>query len=339
MSKKKTLTEKFNGYLFDHLVLKTVYDHGKTLIMCFLSAFIFAFGLKTFLSPSIVDAQSLVSGGASGISQIFGIIGQLLNLGIDPGTIYMVCYILINIPLVILAFRGIGKRFAIYTMLNVAFVAILGNYLNFSFMIEIAEFVIGNGGLLARALFAGMCTGLSSAIAFKAEISAGGIDIISYYVSLKKSTQPGKYGVMVNSAVVVLFAFFSTLHLHVSTTKGITEIIGEQFAGILFSVIYMFTSMIVVDTINLRNKKVQVQIITDNPDLSKFLIANVPHGATIVKAKGGYTGNDKYIIYMVISTMETKKVVKLVRETDPKSFIYITDLRQVYGSFFIKPVK
>ena len=76
-----------------------------------------------------------------------------------------------------------------------------------------------------------------------------------------------------------------------------------------------------------------------NKDLHKYLLANVPHGATITPAKGAFTGEEKYIINTVISSFEEKRVVSLVKEFDPKSFINVVNLRQVYGRFYIKPIK
>ena len=97
--------------------------------------------------------------------------------------------------------------------------------------------------------------------------------------------------------------------------------------------------MILIDIINVRNKKVQLQIITSNQELPRYLLASVPHGATVVKAKGAFSGEDRLMIYMVISSLEMKGVIKSIREIDPKSFINVTPLNQVYGHFYSRPVR
>ena len=53
------------------------------------------------------------------------------------------------------------------------------------------SFIVEND--VTRVLFAGVCTGLSSAIAFKGDFSCGGIDVLTYYFALRKSTSIGKY--------------------------------------------------------------------------------------------------------------------------------------------------
>jgi uncharacterized membrane-anchored protein YitT (DUF2179 family) len=103
--------------------------------------------------------------------------------------------------------------------------------------------------------------------------------------------------------------------------------------------IYSFTTSKVVDAINIRNKKTQLQIITSKTDLSKSLMEKFYHGCTVVQAKGGYTNAVKYIVYMVVSSSEVAKVVRHIRMVDPESFIDESPSHQVYGKFFIKPIK
>jgi len=97
--------------------------------------------------------------------------------------------------------------------------------------------------------------------------------------------------------------------------------------------------MLVIDVINIRNKKAQIQIITTKKDLPQLLIANIPHGATVVNAKGVFTENERLIIYMVVSTTEIKRSVDIIKALDPESFVNITSLQGVYGNFHMKPIK
>ena len=108
---------------------------------------------------------------------------------------------------------------------------------------------------------------------------------------------------------------------------------------VLFSVLYMLVVMFVVDTINLRNKKVRISVVTSNPDLASVLLANIPHGATLIHGSGAFSKQDKTIIEMVVSSYEIKSTVKIIQEADPTAFVSVTELKQVYGRFFIKPIK
>ena len=335
---------KLNSFLYNHLWLKHVYDYAIPLFLSVLSALLFSFGLNVFLQPEILgvpNASSMVSGGSSGLAQVFKSLFEMIR-GNDVSeqtktVVFNICYFSINIPLLILAYFGVGKRFATFTLINVGCVVLF----DFLFTIDgsacqVALNQIANhiqqdgGGELSRALFAGICTGLSSAIAFKAEASAGGIDIVSYYLSNKKSTLAGKYGIVINGFIITTFAILTGIR-DGSAANAITSV--------CFSLVYLLTVMLVVDIINVRNKKAEIQIITSNKDLPKLLIANIPHGATISEAKGVFTEDEKIIIYMVVSNVEVKRAVNIIKTLDPESFVNVTQLQAVYGNFHIKPVK
>ena len=70
-----------------------------------------------------------------------------------------------------------------------------------------------------------------------------------------------------------------------------------------------------------------------------MLIANFPHGATVVNGEGAYSRSPRKIIYIVVSSSEVKAVVSLARKVDHNAFISVTSLVQVYGNFFIRPVE
>ena len=337
----KLLRKKLSSIAYDHLWLKYVLDYGFSLLATVVSAAIFVFGMVTFLEPALLgaktsDIQAMVSGGSSGAAQVFKSI-ILIFAKLDEKSERLILsglYVAINIPLLILAFKGVGKRFAIFTLINVGFVALFTNIFKGEFFTKVALFVDENGNMLTRALFAGMCTGLSSAIAYKIDTSAGGFDIVSFYLSAKKGQLAGKYGMFINGAVVISFAIVSSF-----SGGNFAESVGGAVGGMLFSFIYLLTVMLVIDAINVRNKKAQIQITTSNRDLAKLLIANIPHGATVVEAKGGFTENDRILIYMVVSTSEIKRSVKIIRELDPDSFVIVQSLHGVYGRFHMRPIK
>lgn len=337
MKTTEKFEKKFSSLLYNHIWLKVILENAFAVLATVISAAIFAFGLNTFLEPSVLGGAAsalrpMVSGGSSGAAQVFNLLFTINNAQIEgkASLIFSLFYFGINIPLIILAFKGIGKRFGAYTLLNVGLVFLFTNTMHGSFFETIAIFINDECGLLGRALFAGMCTGLSSAIAFKIDTSAGGMDIITYYISNKKSTTVGKYGMVINGVIVGSFSLISGVSTHSYAIA---------FSGVFFSLIYLLTVMLVIDVINIRNKKAQIQIISHNKELPKLLIANIPHGATAVDAKGVYTDSDRLIIYMVVSTTEVKHAIKVIKELDPESFIGVTSLQSVVGNFHMKPIK
>ena len=354
MRKRKSLPERIQSLTYEHIWLRYVIDYGWATIISAVSALVFALGFNLFLAPSpatVGEGQytffRIISGGASGVAQTIARLFE--NFGVvmpdNAPTMYSIFYLGINIPLICLAIFGIGKRFGIFTLVNVSLVFLFTNIFKGEFINNIALFIDSNGGVISRALFAGLCTGFSSAIAYKNETSAGGLDIVFYYMSLRRNSTAGKYGIIVNIIVIASYSIITGLsHQPVDLTLagGITATISSweyAIAMAFFSAVYLVMVMIVIDLINVRNKKVQVEIITALPELPDLLLANIPHGATVTEARGAFSGDRRLIIYMVVSSLELKDVIRIVRELDPNSFVNVIALQQVYGRFFLKPVK
>jgi|688.fasta_scaffold16976_8 uncharacterized membrane-anchored protein YitT (DUF2179 family) len=334
MAKIEQLWQSISDYLMDHPKLKALLEYAFAFFIAVLSAFLQAYTFRAFIIPPVTNNEvfaPLITGGISGTSQILVKIIEIFNLlpMFEGKTIQAFLYISFNIPLFWLAFKGIGKRFAIFSLINVAFT---------SFFIEILPIGILtlfdiSSDMLSRALFAGIIGGIASAIAFQAEISSGGLDVITYYIANVKSTSVGKYAVTFNAIILVIFTSLIFL-------TDESQTLGQgALNSFLYSIIFFFTASRIVDAFNSRNKKTQIQIISSQENLPKIIMANFPHGCTVVPAIGGFSGDPRNIIYMVVSSFEVKQVVKLVRKSDPNSFINVSNSTQVYGRFFIKPVK
>ncbi|MCI2111599.1 MAG: YitT family protein [Bacilli bacterium] len=354
---------KQKDWMLDHPIWKNIIDYGLTFFVSTLSALVFAFGFNAFMDPGAnlkddsgapVLLAKLVAGGVSGVGQAIAVFLELCGVrsvamggSFDEHLFYSIVYFAINVPLFVLAWRGIGKRFAVFTIINVAEVSLFIKLLTVDRVAGInflALFINDNGGLFARAVFAGVCTGLSSALAFKVDISSGGIDVIAYYIALRKGTMVGKYSVIMNSITVLLFSLFASALGNPVVGSGFIaawdpEYTAETFGRIFYSALYMLIGMFLVDAINVRNKKMKVEIVTDRKDLGQVLISCVPHGATLVQGEGVFTGQPRYVITMVVSSYETRDVVKIVRKEDPRAFVQVVSLARVYGRFFMKPVK
>ena len=341
MNKRQRLKKKWIDYKYDHIQLLEALNITKTIIYVTFAAALYAFGFYCFITPYIVDhsattGSSIITGGVGGISQVITLIVDLCSENnANPYTMQSILYFALNIPIITFAFFKIGKKFAITTALNVflssAFIQLFDRVDGISNLARsIAEAISTEH--LARVLFAGVLVGCASATAYKAESSCGGIDVFSYYFALRKSTSVGKYSAMINSGIIITYTI-----LTIAINHG--DLIQVAFLNFLYSIVYLFVVMLVVDFINTRNKKVQVQIITGVESMSSILISNFPHSTTIVDAKGGYSHQEKKVIYMTVSSNEVRKVVNLVRRVDQHSFVTVTALIQAYGNFFVKPIE
>lgn len=346
MRKIAKLKRKFNNFLFDHYKTRMTLDYIKTFIFCVLAGIIFAIGYSCFiLPPENSSSITIVTGGVSGIAQNFLLLFEIANVDVNAALISSIFYFAMNVPIAIFAFFFIGKKFAIFTFINVIATSLFINLLpQIPLFIDISTLLQDNlmdpaaltgnanfGGLILRIMFAAVCTGGSSALAFRTGSSCGGIDVFSYYFSLRKSTGVGKYAIAINAVIVIIHAILLIIQI---PNQAYLSIIS-----VLLAITYIFICAIVVDFINVRNKKVQIQIITENESLSTVLISNFTHSATVLKGKGAYSKKDKYTIYMVVPTLESKDVISLARKVDEHAFISVSSLIQVYGNFFIRPVE
>lgn len=334
MKKSEKIRKKINDYLFDHRALRIGLDHFNAFLHASIAALIFAFGFAAFISPADESSMHIATGGVSGVSQTIALILKALNAPewLTGNNVISIAYFVVNVPIITFAFFKIGKRFALYTLVNVGLSSaflFLFSHNGFASTIAASPFIADH--VLVRVLFGSLTVGISSAFAYLGDVSCGGIDVFSYYFALRKSTSIGKYGILINGIIITTYSFISVI-----TDKSHWEV---GFVVFFFSLLYLFVTNTVVDAINLRNKKMQVEIITNSEYLAPVLIANFPHGATIVKGEGAYSHTSKLIVYMVVSSSQVKSVIALAKRVDPHAFIAVTALVQVYGNFFIKPVE
>lgn len=297
---------------------------------------------------SIVGKHSLVSGGASGFSQVVTRILSFTGMfkagsGIEENTIISILYIAINIPFLILAWTKIGKKFTIYTLLNIGFSSMFLKIIPASWC-EITNIYTD---YLARALAGGICTGLGTGVAFAVGSSTGAVDIISLFFAEKKSTSVGKYSMVLNTITVLTYTL---LHFILSPSDVIPAEFQNDLAGAawnqgvhqttmaLYTIVYFFVGAKLLDLINIKNKKVELQVFTADPNMAKVLISGFPHACTLVSGIGGFTGTPRHIIYMVVSKSELNRAIKVMREADPNCFVSVLSTYQVYGKFYIKPL-
>lgn len=353
---------KTRAFFQDHPGLSSGVSQVGMLLLMAVSAFIFAYGFRAFVSPSrvpyeylssdlqdlydqasynalsITDAEALmaptklISGGASGISQIIVRIFVLCGVsGISQTTLQSIFYLVVNIPIIVLGFLKVGKKFTFYSLINVILSSIFMEVIPASW----CEVFMVYEDNVARALAGGLCTGIATSIALLANASTGGVDIISMFIAERKSTTMGRYSVYINACIVVLF----TVLCAIPGPSDASDLATTQVTMSLYSLIYFFLSSTVIDALNVKNKKTQLQVYTSNTNMSKVLVRGFPHACTIMDGKGGYSSKDLSVISIVVSNSEVKKAVRIMRQVDPKCFITALATKQVYGKFYVRPIK
>lgn len=366
----KKVKHTTDDYIIDHPKTKQGLTWAWKLFVTITSCFLFAWGFRAFINPNITLAEQFVlhskanqfadidtleqaqnyiaangvthfvSGGASGTSQVL-----IKVFEVFPGAtsewvlrneklIISVLYFVINVPLMILSWFKISKQFTIFTLINVGFVSLFQAIIPDSWIYNVINLY---DDMLARAIFGGICTGIASGSAMMIGTSSGGTDIISFFIAEKKGATAGKFSFLLNGTIIAMYVLFAAIS-HSTNPSINPQENNETIRYTLYTFIYLFVSVHVLDFLNTKNKKQELQIFTDNENLATVMIRAFPHSATTIEGKGVYTGKKKTVIYMVIAKAETKRAVKISKSVDPYSFITITDLKQVYGRFYTKPI-
>lgn len=278
-------------------------DDIRRIILCILSGIIISLNLQL-----LVRSGRLYPGGLSGTTILIqDICDKFAGFQISYGRLYL----LLNLPPIWLGFKKIGTKFTLYTLITVGTVTLLTEL--------IPQSTITTDPLLV-AVFGGIINGASIAVALSAGATTGGTDFISIFVT--ENTPVDGFTVILGfNAVMLSIAGF---------------LFGWERA--LYSIIFQYVSTEVVHFLNTRYKKDTVFVVTDHPEeIVASLRTCIRHGVTEMKVLGTYEGQQRTLIYTVISSPELKKVLKVLRDTDPQAFVNVVRTERVTGRFYIKP--
>ena len=277
--------------------------------------------LYAFFFKVIVEGRGFLSMGASGFAVIVSrVTGNILNNTSLVSLIYMIVNIGINIPLFIFGYKKISKKFMSYSLMFVLVYSLVVGFIpaNWSQSLEFYEL-----DDLTSAILIGLISGVSCAGTLFAGGCAGGLDIVSTYLNVKKGKGIGTYKFLFNSAVIVL---------------GL--IVFRDIPSIVYTLVYAFVSSTILDRYYNRNKKILLEIVTDKKeDICNYLLSNSHHGCTIIEAQGAYTHEEKNVIHTVISWFQLKSMTKAIRKIDSKCFIIYLNVYDVNGAFYLPPIK
>jgi uncharacterized membrane-anchored protein YitT (DUF2179 family) len=260
------------------------------------------------------------AGGVTGFSQLLSNFLALFDIRISKS----IFIALLNIPLFIIGWRGVSKRFAILSVCSVALqaalIAVLEHFASIGFnpfqkvFLENGE--MSPGTYLTLAVLGGLVTGIGSGISLRSGASTGGMDIVSQYFSFKKSIPFTTFSLAADGTIIILSAFVGNLRTAV------------------YTIIRLIITLLVLDKIHTIYKYMRVEIITaKGEEMRSALLANFNHGVTIYRAVGGYTGQERTVLESVVSSFEAEEYKNLALKIDRNAFITFTAIKQVYGLF------
>ncbi len=270
-----------------------------------LAAVIRGFGTYCFISPN-----GFAVGGISGIA---------LMLEYATGINFGYFNLAVNIPLLILAFFLLSKRFffvtSAYTLVLSGTTIVIGLFDKAIPGISLAYAETGTP--IMSAVFGGVLCGLSFTIMMRAGGSQGGTDIIGAIIQKKRPDISISYLIFALDSTVILSSFF---------------VYGNGFTPVLLAIIEAFSSSATSDKLIKGGKSaIKIEIITNSSDeISAEIFEKLHRGVTAIDAVGQYTGKQHKLLTCVIKRRQIGDMERIIKKY-PDTFSYIMPTNEVFG--------
>jgi uncharacterized membrane-anchored protein YitT (DUF2179 family) len=266
------------------------------LLLISAGSLVFGIGLKSIAIP-----HGFITGGISGLTLLFYYVSGLLSPGL--------WYLLVNIPIFLVGWVHISRRFFFYSLYGVAALSLTIDLIGFTLPIKEPMLAVLAGGVLM---------GAGSGLVLHSLGSAGGLDIIGIILNQKFGIRMGTFYFAFN---LVLFAFsFGALE---------TDLV-------LYSLFMSFISSQTLDyVLAFSNQRKMVFIISDlNDRIAKEIHTRLNRGVTFLEGSGAYTGRAKKVILTVVHNYQLKRVEEAALSIDPEAFIITENTFNVLGRGF-----
>lgn len=257
--------------------------------------------LYVFLTPA-----EIVSGGVTGLATLIGIV-----CGVSQWQ--GVLQLLINIPIMILSYKQMGKRFIIDCLINLVIRAVVIDLMG-TFLPAY------RGDKLLAAVYAGVLWGIAIGLYLKYKISSGGTEMLGRWIYSKIPVLSMPATITVLDLTVVFVGVF---------------VLGNP-EGLLYAMVMMFISTCVSDVILVGfRKSKQCLIVTDKPqEVAAAIMNEIRRGVTKIDATGMYSGGEKGLLMVCVASGQLENLRAVVKRADEKSFLIVGSASEVYGAGF-----
>ena len=274
-------------------------------------ALLLASALAAFTTNFFVVPNGLYNGGLLGLCQVIRTV-LAVKFGIRVANIDLagLLYLVANIPLLILAWRSMGKIFVFKLILCTVSQSLLMT------VIPVPDKPILDD-TLTTCLIAGILNGLAIGTMMTCGGSSGGMDTLWMFLSKKKGFTVGKLGIAFNICLYLLcLVLFDT-------------------RTVIYSSIFSVLSSVFIDKVHQQNITAQALIMTksNGEDLPKAIMNATARGVTFWEGKGAYTGDDVRVLCVCLSKYEIETLQNAVHAIDPHAFISIQEGVHTIGNF------
>jgi uncharacterized membrane-anchored protein YitT (DUF2179 family) len=263
-----------------------------------LGAVLMGVGIEEFLVPN-----KILDGGIVGISIILShLTGVRLGIFI----------FILNIPFFFIGYKQIGKTFALSTLLGIAVLSVTTALLH--------NVPVFTEDLLLATVFGGIVLGVGVGIVIRYGGSLDGTEILAIIVNKRMPFSVGE--------IIMFFNVF------IFITAGF--VFGWDRA--MYSLLAYYIAFKTIDIViaGLDESKSAWIISEKHHELGEAIMARLGRGVTYLNGEGAYTGDDKKVIFCVITRLEEAKLKEIVEEMDPSAFLAVANIAEVRGGRFKK---
>lgn len=267
-------------------------------------------GLMAVSVNCVFEPMQLVTGGVTGIGIIIKeLTGNIVTGGIPLWLTNLVC----NIPLFVVAYLRLGKRFLYRGLLSAIIFTI---YLA---VVPIRAFPIQN--ILLQTLFGAVLMGAGLGLVFMVGSTTGGMDLLAVLLQRRMK-------------------YWSEAQI-LSVVDGVIVIAGAAIFGLehaLYALIAIFVVTKLSDGIMNGWKFAKVGYVISNhaEEISRRFMEEAQRGVTGIRVTGMHTGKQRMMLMCVVSRKEIVKLKELVFELDPDAFVIVTNANEIVGEGFLQ---
>jgi uncharacterized membrane-anchored protein YitT (DUF2179 family) len=246
----------------------------------------------------ILIPRQFLSGGVGGLAVFIYYFFPAVPVGIS--------YFLLNIPLFVMGWVFVGRRFFLYSLCGMTMFSL-------AVLVPTPPFPIQDP--LLSALAAGIISGIGGGIILRSMGSAGGLDILSVILRKRFSVRIGETVMGFNILLLLASLFWFSLEM------------------VLYTLIYMFVTSQLINLVvtGLNQRKAVMVVSLKWSEISRQIMDDMQRGVTIVNGEGGYTGKELKILYSVVTFQELSRFKDMVRQIDPQAFVVVTETIEVMG--------
>lgn len=281
---------------------RSILNQSKDYIMIVFGLFLCAFSFSAFVIP-----ENVVTGGVTGVSTIiYYASGRTINVAIPNYTI--------NIILLLLAYRIVGRQFVIRTVFGASIFSLFLGIFNPLFQ----EPLVAQQPFMNIMIGAVLC-GVGLGITFSHGGSSGGTDVIAAMVNKYSNVSFGR--MMLYCDLMIITSSYFLFH-NVDST--------------LFGYVFLVINSVAADmAISKRVQGVQFLIFSEHwLDIANAINNEANRGCTLIHGTGWYSKRDVKMLLVVCRRYESINVQRIIKRIDPNAFISMVQTNSVFGQGF-----